>query len=55
MITSITRVISIIKTIFISTIKSKRKITLKKLICYIYVKIDYYKKKLYNLKSNRDR
>ena len=43
-ITLITRVILIIETIFISTIKSKQKITFKEFMCYNYNKIDYYKK-----------
>ena len=43
-ITSITRVILIIDTTIISTIKSKQKTTFKKSICYNYKKIDYYKK-----------
>ena len=44
MITSTTRVILIIEATFVSTIKSKYKITFKKPICYIYNKIDHYKK-----------
>ena len=43
-ITSITRVISIIETIFILIIKSRQEITFKEFIYYNYNKIDYYKK-----------
>ena len=39
-----TRIISIIKTIFISTIKLKQNTTFKKPICYNCDKIDHYKK-----------
>ena len=40
----IIRVISIIETTFILTIKSKQNIIFKKFMCYNYDKIDYYKK-----------
>ena len=43
-ITSITRVISIIETIFVSTIKSKQEIIFKEFMCYNCNQIDYYKK-----------
>ena len=43
-ITIITRVISIIKVVFILTIKLKQKITLKEFMYYIYDNINYYKK-----------
>ena len=41
---TITRVILIIETIFISTTKPEQKTILKKFVCYICDKIDYYKK-----------
>ena len=44
LIITITRVILIIEATFILTLKSKQKITFKKLICYNCNKIDYYKK-----------
>ena len=43
-ITLITRIILIIEAIFVSTTKSKLKITFKEFMCYTYNKIDYYKK-----------
>ena len=41
---TIIRVILIIETAFISTIKPKQNITFKNFMCYNYDKIDYYKK-----------
>ena len=43
-ITLITRVILIIETIFVSTIKSKLKTTFKKSMCYSYNKVNHYRK-----------
>ena len=44
LIITITRIILIIETIFISIIKSKQNITFKNFMCYNYNKADHYKK-----------